>query len=112
MLMTNKVGITGMGIVSSIGDNVSTFCNSLKNGKSGIKQTTSIKEPKISVDIAAEIQNFSFSELLNRFQNLPDNTLVDAKRLGQRAPFTIRTSIISALEAWQNALLFSNKLMP
>lgn len=112
MLMTNRVGITGMGIVSSIGDDVSAFCNSLKNGKSGIKQATSTQEPKVSVDIAAVIQNFSFSELLNRFQNIPDKTLVDAKRLGQRAPFTIRTSIISALEAWQNAQLLSSKPSP
>jgi malonyl-ACP decarboxylase len=109
MLTTNKVGITGMGIISSIGDDVSAFCNSLKNGESGIKRVASIKEPKVSVDIAAEIQNFSFLEFLNRFQNVPDEKLNNARRLGQRAPFTIRTSIISSMEAWHNAQLFVSK---
>lgn len=109
MLKRNKIGITGMGIVSSIGDDVSTFCDSLRNGKSGIKQVAGIKEPKPSVNIAAEIQNFSFLELLNRFQNVPDEKRHNARRLGQRAPFVIQTSIISALEAWCNARLFDNK---
>lgn len=109
MLTTNKVGITGMGIVSSIGDDVSSFCNSLRLGQSGIKQMASIKEPKLSVDIAAEIQNFSFLEFLNRFQNIPVEKFNNARRLGQRAPFAIQTSIISAIEAWHNAQLFDSK---
>jgi malonyl-ACP decarboxylase len=112
MPTTNKVGITGMGIVSSVGDDVSAFCNSLKEGRSGIKQAISKKEPKVSVDIAAEIQNFSFLDLLTRFKDVPEEKLNHARRLGQRAPFTIRTSIISAMEAWQNAQLFSKKLLP
>lgn len=109
MSTTNKVGITGMGIVSSIGDNVSEFCNSLRIGKSGIKQVAKIKEPQPSVDIAAEIETFSFLESLNRFQHVPDEKIDKARRLGQRAPFAIRTSIISAIESWHSARLFSNK---
>ena len=109
MLTTSKVGITGMGIVSSIGDDVSAFCNSLKGGKSGIKQVARTKESKVSVDIAAEIQDFSFLELLNRFQDLSDEKLNHARRLGQRAPFAIQLSIIAALEAWHHAQLFSHQ---
>jgi malonyl-ACP decarboxylase len=110
MLTNNNVGITGMGIISSIGDDVTSFCKSLKNGKSGINKTSNGKEPKVSVDIAGEIQNFSFLESLNRLQNVPNEKIKIAKRLGQRAPFVVQTSIISALEAWHNAQLFSNKL--
>jgi malonyl-ACP decarboxylase len=109
MSTNNKVGITGMGIVSSIGDDISAFCNSLRNGKSGIKQIAKIKEPQPSVDIAAEIENFSFLEFLNRCTHVPDKTVDHARRLGQRAPFAIQTSIISAIEAWHNARLFSSK---
>ena len=61
-MTTSKVGITGMGIVSSIGDDVTAFCNSLRNGKTGIKRV-SAKQPKVSVDIGAEIENFSFLDL-------------------------------------------------
>lgn len=112
MLKTNKVGITGMGIVSSIGSDLSSFCDSLKNGKSGIRQTTNAREPKVSVDIAAEIQDFTFSESLDRFINMPDEKRQHARKLGQRAPFVIQTSIISALEAWQNAGMFDKVALP
>ncbi|ELR68270.1 3-oxoacyl-[acyl-carrier-protein] synthase, KASII [Fulvivirga imtechensis AK7] len=108
----NKVGITGMGIVSSIGGDVSSFCNSLKSGISGIRQTSRKKEPKVAVDIAAEIQDFSFQALLDRFEDVPDEKSRHARRLGQRAPFVIQTSIISAIEAWHNARLFDNKPLP
>ncbi|MBL6447899.1 beta-ketoacyl-ACP synthase [Fulvivirga sp. 29W222] len=112
MLNKNKVGITGMGIVSSIGSDISSFCNSLKNGKSGIRQMADTKEPKVSVDIAAEIQDFSFLNLLDRLENVPDQKRKYAKRLGQRAPFVVQTSIISALEAWYNAGLFEKEALP
>ncbi len=98
-----------MGIVSSISDGISSFCNSLKEGKSGIKRMVGVKNPKVSVDIAAEIQNFSFLELLNRFQPVAGDKLLHAKRLGQRAPLPIQTSVISAIEAWNNARLFADK---
>ncbi len=110
MVTNNKVGITGMGIVSSIGEDVSSFCNALMIGKSGIKISAVQKEPKVSVNIAAELQNFSFLELLNRFQNVPEEKFINAKRLGRRAPFAIQASIISALEAWQSAQLFQSKI--
>lgn len=109
MLATNKVGITGTGIISSIGESLPEFRQSLKDGKSGIKQVTSLQEPKPSVNIVAEIQNFSFFEMLERLQNIPDEKMNLAKRLGRRAPLAIQTSIIAALQAWSDAQLFGNK---
>ncbi len=105
--MNQPVGITGMGILSSIGDDLSTFSISLRNGKSGIKQMPGKKEPDLSVEIAAEIEKFSFLEKLSQFKNVPEEKLQKARRLGQRAPFVVQTSIISAVEAWKNAQLFN-----
>ena len=109
MLANNRAGITGMGIVSSIGEDVSAFCNSLRTGRSGIKQVATKRTPQPSVEIAAVIENFSFLELLNRFKNVTDEKIDHARRLGQRAPFAIRTAIISAIEAWDSARLFSSR---
>jgi len=95
-----------MGIVSSVGHDLATFRTSLRNGTSGIKKMSK-KEPDLSVDIAAEIEDFSFLERLNQSKSVPEETWQKAKRLGQRSPFAVQTSIISALEAWQNAQLFS-----
>src|SRR5688572_27505229 len=109
MLAAKRAGITGMGIVSSIGEDVSAFCNSLRTGRSGIKQVAKKRTPQPSVNIAAEIESFSFLELLNRFKNVSDEKIDNARRLGQRAPFPIRTAIISAIEAWHSARLFSSR---
>ena len=112
MLTTNKVGITGLGIVSSIGNDIPSFSNSLKTGKSGIKQATILQEPKISVDLAARIEDFCFTDSIDYVKGISEEKYQHAKRLGRRAPFVIQTSIVSALEAWSNARLHYNKPLP
>ena len=106
-MQTNiTTGITGMGIVSSIGDNLTSFSNSLQQGIVGISHTNDTSEPKLSVNITAKIQDFSFVEQLKKIRNIPEEKFNKAKRLGQRAPFVIQTSILSALQAWAEARLF------
>lgn len=112
MQTKNNVGITGMGIVSSVGDNITSFGNSLKQGTSGIQKTNLSPSVKLSVSVAAKIQDFSFTEALKKFDTIPEEKLAKAKKLGQRAPFVIQTSILSALQAWDQANLFNNKLSP
>ncbi|MDX9892407.1 MAG: beta-ketoacyl-ACP synthase II [Bacteroidales bacterium] len=53
-----RVVITGMGVVSPIGNNIETFWNNLKNGVSGIDYIKSIDTSNIEIKIAAEIKNF------------------------------------------------------
>lgn len=110
--MTQSVAITGMGILSSIGGSVAAFSASLRHANAGITKMVRQMEPSVSVDIAAEIQNFNFLETLNQYAHIPDAIFRKAKRLGQRAPFTIQVSILSALEAWQTADLFEKRPAP
>jgi 3-oxoacyl-[acyl-carrier-protein] synthase II len=58
-----RVVITGMGIVSPLGNNVETFWNNLVNGVSGIDFIKSIDASKLSVKIAAEVKNYDPKEL-------------------------------------------------
>ncbi|HPE40842.1 MAG TPA: beta-ketoacyl-ACP synthase II [Bacteroidales bacterium] len=53
-----RVVITGMGVVSPIGNNIETFWNNLKNGVSGINFIKSIDTSNIEIKIAAEIKDF------------------------------------------------------
>lgn len=110
MQKEHSIGITGMGIISSIGDDISSFSNSLKKGVSGIKKVELSTNSTLSVNVAAKIENFSFSEQLKKLKNIPQEKLEKAKRLGQRAPFVIQTSIIVALQAWEAAGLFETEL--
>jgi 3-oxoacyl-[acyl-carrier-protein] synthase II len=58
-----RVVITGMGVVSPLGNNVETFWNNLVNGVSGIDFIKSIDSSKLSVKIAAEVKNYNPQEL-------------------------------------------------
>ncbi len=61
-----RVVITGMGIVSSIGNNVVEVTESLKQGKSGIRFQESYKEMGLRCNIAGSINGLDCSELIPR----------------------------------------------
>ncbi|MDD4847825.1 MAG: beta-ketoacyl-ACP synthase II [Bacteroidales bacterium] len=53
-----KVVITGMGVISPIGNNINTFWEQLVNGTCGIDFIQSIPVENLPVKIAAEVKNF------------------------------------------------------
>lgn len=53
-----RVVITGMGVVSSIANDLETYWNNLVNGVNGIREIVSIPHDEIPVHFAAEVQNF------------------------------------------------------
>jgi len=56
--MKKKVVVTGMGIISPIGNSIEDFCAALKAGKSGIGMITSFDTTPFDVKIAGEIKDF------------------------------------------------------
>ena len=104
----SEAGITGMGIFSSIGENVPDFCASLREGRTGFSRIDRGRSPA-PVDIAAEIKGFSFLDGLQRLAGLPEPALGAARRLGRRAPFPAQVAILSALEAWSMAGMFGDR---
>ncbi len=56
--MENRVVVTGLGIISPVGNDISTFWQSLKEGKSGAGPITCFDASKFDSRIAAEIKNF------------------------------------------------------
>jgi len=53
-----RVVITGMGIVSPVGNTLETAWDSIKNGRSGIGQITHFDTTQFSTRIAGEVQDF------------------------------------------------------
>lgn len=94
-----QVVVTGMGILSSIGQGIPSFKKSLFEGKSQFGFCS--KFPSLSFPvIAAELEAFDFNN------SLPQCPLTSiAEKAGRRAPFTVQTSLVSALEAWHQARL-------
>jgi 3-oxoacyl-[acyl-carrier-protein] synthase-1 len=61
-----RVVITGIGIVSSLGNNKEEVTNSLKEGKSGIVSAPEYKENGMRSQIHGSVKNLDFKELINR----------------------------------------------
>ena len=53
-----RVVVTGMGVISPVGNDLRTFWESLKEGKSGIAKTTSFDPSQFESRIAGEVKNF------------------------------------------------------
>ena len=53
----NRVAITGIGVVSPVGNDLETFWHALVEGRSGIGPLTSIPTERLNVRIAAEVKN-------------------------------------------------------
>ena len=101
--MKGKTVVTGVGILSSISNNTKDFLNSLLTGKCGISYLDYIKDAILSIDIGAEIKDINFPELINRNTDIDDDVRKTALRIAQKAPFPLKTTLISALEAWCNS---------
>ncbi|MDO4459641.1 MAG: beta-ketoacyl-ACP synthase II [Clostridia bacterium] len=62
----NRVVVTGMGIISPIGNNVEEFWNGLKSGKNGIGYITKIDTENLDIKIAAEVKDFDATAYMKK----------------------------------------------
>ena len=58
----NRVVITGLGIVSSLGNTLDEFWSELINGKSGIGYISKFNADNFQCRIAGEVHNFQLSD--------------------------------------------------
>ncbi|MDR0589808.1 MAG: beta-ketoacyl-ACP synthase II [Spirochaetaceae bacterium] len=64
--MKKRVVVTGLGIISPIGNSVEEFEASLKAGKSGVGKITAFDTTDFDVTIAAEVKNFDSSRWMDK----------------------------------------------
>ena len=81
--MNKRVVITGMGVISSLGNSTKTFFENITNGKSGISPITSFDTTNHPVKIAGEIKmnldEYFDSKELNRLDRFSAFALLAAK---------------------------------
>ena len=56
--MKNRVVVTGLGVLSPIGNSIDEFWNSLVEGKSGVDLITRFDTSAFTTKIAAEVKGF------------------------------------------------------
>jgi len=78
--MDRRVVVTGLGVISPIGNTVDDFWTSLKEGKSGISKIERFDASEYTTQIAGEVKDFDYSQYLGR---------KDAKRMDRFTQFAV-----------------------
>lgn len=86
--MTNRVVVTGYGVVSAIGSTPEAFWESLKSGTTGVGPITHFDAEATGISVAAEVKDF---DLLKHFEKK------DAKRMDTFSLYAV-SSALDALE--------------
>lgn len=64
--MTRRIVVTGMGAVTALGNDVASTWDGLVNGRSGVRTISAFDPSRLSARIAAEVQGFDASGVLDR----------------------------------------------
>ena len=94
-----KVFVTGLGVISPVGNTVDEMWASIRNGVSGIGRTTRFDPSRVDAKVAAEVKNFDVSKY------------IDPKEARRMALFT-QFALAAAKQAWQDAGLTEGSVEP
>ncbi len=64
--MKKRVVITGLGVVHSLGNDVETFWNAIKEGKNGIKTITKFDTTNFTTKVGAQIDDFDGTQYIDK----------------------------------------------
>ena len=95
--MKRRVVITGLGIVSPVGNDISTAWDNLVNGRSGIGRITRFDPTELNSHIAGEVKDFDVTAYL------------PAKEARQMDTF-IHYGIAAGIQAWKDSGLEINEV--
>ena len=85
-----KVFITGLGVISPVGNTVDEMWSSIRNGVSGIGRTTRFDPSRVDAKVSGEVKNFDVSKYIDP---------KEARRMGLFTQF----AVAAAKQAWQDA---------
>lgn len=88
--MKTKVVVTGMGVISPIGNSVEQFSAALKAGKSGVGMISLFDTADFDVKIAAEVKNFDPSAYMDK---------KDARKMARFTQFAVAASAQALAQA-------------
>jgi 3-oxoacyl-[acyl-carrier-protein] synthase II len=93
MMRKNRVVITGMGLISPIGNDLNTFWGNLMAGKSGVGPITRFDASEYATRIAAEIKDFNPEDYMDK---------KEARRMDRFVQFAVAAAINALKDAKLN----------
>lgn len=100
--MKKRVVITGLGVISSLGNTINDFWNNIINGISGIDLIERFNTEAFNVKIGAEVKNFNIEDFIDR---------KEARRMDRNAQYAIGASILAFKDSELEALNFDKNRM-
>jgi 3-oxoacyl-[acyl-carrier-protein] synthase II len=88
--MKRRVAVTGLGVISPVGNDVTSFWNSLKEGRSGAGPITRFDASRTDAKIAAEVKDFDPAMYMEK---------KDARKMADFTQF----AVAAAVQAWRDA---------
>jgi len=89
-LMKRKVVVTGLGVISPLGESVDELWKNLLDGKSGVAKVTKFDTTRFPVHIAGEVKNFDSSKYLDK---------KEARRMDLSAQYAVSASVNAVSDA-------------
>jgi nodulation protein E len=103
--MQRRVAVTGIGVVSAIGNNAGDFWRSLERGQSGISQLQAVDPALLRFSQAAEVRNFAPAQYFDE----KEISLLD--RFAQFGVVAAREALAQAGIAWTQSLRESTAIV-
>ena len=97
MIKTRRIVVTGLGIVSPVGNSLATSWDNIKNGVSGVDKITHFDASSFTTTFAAEVKNFS------------TNGFIEDK-VARRMDLFIQYGMVAGIQAIRDAGLEDCKL--
>lgn len=94
--MKERVVVTGMGVITPVGNNVDDFWSSVKAGKTGFRKITAFDASNFKTSLAAEVKNFNAADYMD-------------KRTARRMELFSQYAVAASKEAIENAGLDMEK---
>lgn len=107
----SRVVITGMGAITALGQGITSLKKGLKKGYSLFNKNPLFPELSFPV-ISAAIDNFNLEEAVSGFNSIPEELKLKVFKTGRRSPKAIQISLITVLEAYQQAKILNRSVDP
>ena len=89
-MSTRRVVVTGMGIVSPVGNDIDTAWSNIREGRSGIRRIEEIDPSEFATQIGGEVRDFDISDYIS---------LRDARRMDTFMHYGIAASVNAVMDA-------------
>ena len=108
----SRVVVTGMGVITPIGQSLAEYFESLVAGRSGIRAWKAMDE-RIYSKIGGDLSDFDPDEYLGHVgRDYPSAVVAQTKKLLRVTPLAGRINTLAALQAYAGAGLFESPVPP